>query len=64
MEYIGSIQASDDPPGIDKSRWEAVIPTHPQLALKEPEKFRNPFTNKWELSEPDLDVVPCDYRLS
>ena len=57
MEFIGSIQAPGDPPGIDKSRWHHVIQSHPNLALNEPKEGLNPFTQERELFEPNPDVA-------
>jgi hypothetical protein len=44
MDFLGSIKAQADPPGIDLERWRAVIASHRNLAAVEPVVGVNPFT--------------------
>ena len=44
MNFLGSITAPPDPPGVDLDRWTGVIATHPNLELVAPKAGINPFT--------------------
>jgi hypothetical protein len=41
MEFIGSIVAAPNAPGVDKERWVAVIKEHPNLVP--PEDYNSSF---------------------
>lgn len=44
MDYLGSIEALAEPPGVDLDRWRQVIETHPNLKPVAPQPGINPFT--------------------
>jgi hypothetical protein len=44
MDFLGSIKATVDPPGIDLDQWCRVISAHPNLAAVSPVVGINPLT--------------------
>jgi hypothetical protein len=44
MDYLGTIKAAIDPPGIDLERWRGLIVSHQSLAASPPIEGTNPFT--------------------
>lgn len=46
MDYVGSIVASADPPGIDRDAWINLIDTHPLLVRLPSQEGINPFTQE------------------
>jgi hypothetical protein len=51
MEFIGSIVAAPNAPGVDKERWVAVIKEHPNLV---PPEDYNSSSKEWD-PDPDAD---------
>lgn len=46
MEYVGTIEAPSDPPGIDRDSWLSLIDRHPLLFPPQPRTAVNPFTQE------------------
>ena len=57
MDFLGSIKAPLDPPGIDRARWMRLITTHPNLRPAPQRVGINPFTRKPMTFRPHPDFA-------
>jgi hypothetical protein len=57
MEPLGTIRADEDPPGVSKERWVALIHEHPNLAVLGPREGINPFNREREVYHPRRDAA-------
>jgi hypothetical protein len=46
MNFLGTVTAHPDPPGIDLERWRQLIAAHPSLEPVAPKLGVNPFTRE------------------
>src|SRR4051812_7988129 len=56
IEFIGSIVAESDPPGLSRPRWLEAISEHPDLAPPKPREGINPFTKQPMMVRPRHDA--------